>query len=67
MTQPRVSIPGTVNPGRRALKWRQIERANNVAHRSKCEQNKGWKAMLHWPSGLSSDFPESSRGLSPCT
>jgi hypothetical protein len=23
--------------------------------------------MLHRPSGLSSDLPESSRGLSPCT
>src|ERR1700722_10182868 len=22
--------------------------------------------MLHWPSGLSSDFPEPSRELSPC-
>jgi hypothetical protein len=24
-------------------------------------------AMLHWPSGLSSEFPEPSRELSPCT
>jgi hypothetical protein len=27
----------------------------------------GWKPMLHWPSGLSSDLPEPSRELSPCT
>ena len=51
--------PGNRQPRRRALKLkgRQIERANNVAHRSASEQNTGWKAMLHWPSGLSSDLP----------
>jgi hypothetical protein len=45
----------------RALKGQQIERANKVEHRSTCEQNTGWKPMLHWPSGLSSDLPEPSR------
>jgi hypothetical protein len=61
-----VSTLGTADPQRRALKGRQIERANNVEHRSTCEQNTGWKPMLHWPSGLSSDLPEPSRELSPC-
>ena len=29
-------------------------------------QNTGWKPILHWPSGLSSDLPEPSRELTPC-
>ena len=45
----------------------QLRRANNVEHRSTCEQNTGCKPMLRWPSGLSSDLPEPCRELSPCT
>jgi hypothetical protein len=35
-TQPRVLTPGTVHPGRRALKGRQIEFTNNVEIEFKC-------------------------------
>jgi hypothetical protein len=53
---------GTADSEQRALKLKGgIERANNVGHRSTCEQNTGYEPMLHWPSGLSSDLQSHPR------